>query len=213
MKNSQINFKSQIIKIFKKMGWFDWMFNVLSFFGLYYKEAKILFLGLDNAGKTSLLNMLKTDTFQAHTPTFHPNADDLIVGNVQFQAHDLGGHLAARKLWKDYFPTIDGIVFLVDAYDRERFAEARTELQSLLREDMLQHVPFLILGNKIDIPTSASEHELRAGLGLHNTTGKDRTTSDALGDVRPVELFMCSIVKKIGYGDGFKWLSAVSNNK
>jgi len=102
---------------------------------------------------------------------------------------------------------VDAVVYLVDAYDKERFAESKKELDALLSDESLTTVPFLILGNKIDIPYAASEEELRYHLGLTNfTTGKGNVNlSDS--KVRPMEVFMCSIVKKMGYGDGFKWLS------
>lgn len=103
---------------------------------------------------------------------------------------------SARKLWKDYFTTVDGVVYIVDALDRDRFPEAKKELDALLSDEMLQKVPFLILGNKIDVPTAASEHELRTELGLHHTTGKDGQRMDGQ---RPIELFMCSVVRKMGY--------------
>lgn len=102
---------------------------------------------------------------------------------------------------------VDAVVYLVDAFDRDRFAESKNELDALLSDDSLANVPFLILGNKIDIPYAASEEQLRYHLGLTNfTTGKGKVSlTDS--DVRPLEVFMCSIVRKMGYGDGFKWLS------
>lgn len=102
---------------------------------------------------------------------------------------------------------VDAVVYLVDANDKERFAESKKELDALLSDESLTTVPFLVLGNKIDIPYAASEEELRYHLGLSNfTTGKGNVNlSDS--NVRPMEVFMCSIVKKMGYGDGFKWLS------
>ena len=105
------------------------------------------------------------------------------------------------------FIQVDAVVYLVDAYDKERFAESKKELDALLSDESLSTVPFLILGNKIDIPYAASEDELRFHLGLSGvTTGKGRVNL-ADSSVRPLEVFMCSIVRKMGYGDGFKWVS------
>uniref|UniRef100_A0ACD5Y6P0 Uncharacterized protein n=1 Tax=Avena sativa TaxID=4498 RepID=A0ACD5Y6P0_AVESA len=99
------------------------------------------------------------------------------------------------------------MVYLVDAYDKERFAESKKELHALLLDDSLTTVPFLILGNKIDIPYTASEEELRYHMGLSNfTTGKGKVSLRE-SNIRPLEVFMCSIVRKMGYGDGFKWMS------
>jgi GTP-binding protein SAR1 len=102
---------------------------------------------------------------------------------------------------------VDAVVYLVDAYDKVRFAESKKELDALLSDESLANVPFLILGNKIDIPYAASEDELRYDLGLNNfTTGKGKVNL-VDSNVRPLEVFMCSIVRKMGYGDGFKWMS------
>lgn len=77
-------------------------------------------------------------------------------------------------------------------------------MQALLSIDELSKVPFLILGNKIDIPGAVSEDDLRAHLGLFQTTGKGKIP---LKDIRPIEIFMCSVKERAGYGDGFRWLS------
>ena len=111
------------------------------------------------------------------------------------------------QVWKDYFPAVDAIVFLIDACDRGRFGESKVELDSLLTDEQLANCPVLVLGNKIDRPGAASEDELRQLFGLYGqTTGKGKVPRTELHG-RPLELFMCSVLKRQGYGEGFRWIA------
>mmetsp|Transcript_17292 Transcript_17292/g.42994 ORF Transcript_17292/g.42994 Transcript_17292/m.42994 type:complete len:213 (+) Transcript_17292:405-1043(+) len=188
----------------------------LSWLGFLPENSKILFLGLDNAGKTTLLHMLRDDKITTHNPTLHPHAEELYIGNRRFRAFDLGGHEAARRIWKDYYADVDAIIFLVDAADRTRMHEAKVELQFLFETESLRHVPFAILGNKIDIPTACSAEELVSFLqlpmayGYQGYSGGNNSGSYAnRPNGGPIEVFMVSLVNKMGYSAAFKWISEV----
>jgi GTP-binding protein SAR1 len=163
---------------------------------------RILFLGLDNAGKTTLMHMLQYGTLIDSRPTGHVQGAEVTIGSIKFSTYDVGGHKAARRLWNEYLAKIDGIVYLVDAADVDRLGESAEELNKLLQLEELSEVPFLILGNKIDKDGACSEEELTQSLGLGlQLTGKEG--SKLSQDVKPVEVFMCSVVRRAGYADGF----------
>ncbi|XTI86794.1 ARF/SAR superfamily protein [Cenococcum geophilum] len=179
----------------------DWLWETLSWLGIGGTRAKLLFLGLDNAGKTTLLHMLKNGRATILQPALHPTCEDLTFGFYRFTVYDLGGHTQLRRLWPDFFPEASGVVFVVDAADPERVAESRVELDKLLAKKDMLSTPFLVLGNKTDDPNALSEDKL---LGLVQTTGKGKVP---LENARPIELFMCSVVERQGYDEGIRWLS------
>eukprot|EP00064_Thunnus_orientalis_P010338 superscaffoldBa00001396_g10364 len=156
--------------------------------GLYKKTGKLVFLGLDNAGKTTLLHMLKDDRLGQHVPTLHPTSEELSIGGMTFTTFDLGGHVQ-------------------DCADHDRLTESKTELDALLADETIVNVPVLVLGNKIDRPEAISEGGLRGAFALDGqVTGKGNVSLKEL-NARPLEIFMCSVLKKQGYGEGFRWLS------
>lgn len=163
-------------------------------------------MGLDNAGKTTLLGVLRDDKVVQHNPTRYPQFEELVIGQIHFQAHDLGGHRAARRVWSKYYADVDGVVFLVDSTDIKRLPEAKEELNQVLAAVELANVPFLILGNKVDVEGKAvSEPQLKAHLGITHTSGKGAPGSNP--DKQPIEVFMCSVTKRFGYPQGIRWMS------
>ena len=173
--------------------------SVLGYLGLYNKKANIVFLGLDNAGKSALLHVLKTDRVTQTRPTIHPHSEELKMGNLVLNTYDLGGHETARKIWKDYFPAVSAILFLVDSVDTKRFPEAYTELLKILETPELANIPIAILGNKIDMAGAVTLEELKEALHY------DELLAD--NENRPMEIFMVSVTKKIGYSQALEWIS------
>ena len=172
--------------------------NVLGYLGLWNKKANLLFLGLDNAGKSTLLYMLKHDRMTQTSPTIHPHSEELKMGNIRLNTFDLGGHQTARKIWDNYFPAVDAILFLVDSCDVKRFPEVKEELLGILQSPQLDNVPIAILGNKIDLKGSVSEEELKEALDFVSICSKES---------RPMEMFMCSISKRLGYTKALEWIT------
>jgi len=168
---------------------------------MFQKEAKVLFLGLENAGKTSMMLRLTENRFAQLDPTNFAVCKEVKVGRVKFRAFDLGGQESMRKIWKDYFESVNGIIYLVDTADHEALSTSRAELEKLIHDPKLAKVPILIFGNKIDKLKALSEPELLQQLGL-----TDHENNKILR--KNVELFMCSVAKNAGIFEGFEWFSS-----
>lgn len=187
------------------MGFFDWLFGILEWLGLRNKTGKLILLGLDNAGKTTLLNLLKTGQFQQFEPSKTYQRQELTVEGINFQAYDLGGHDVARESWNQYFDGASAVVYMVDSADPNRIQTAASVLSDLLTTEALRNVPFLILGNKIDVSGAMSDVDLARCLNIGPQT--DLNAKTVPPGVRPIRLFMCSLRARTGYGEGFRWLS------
>mmetsp|Transcript_5194 Transcript_5194/g.14613 ORF Transcript_5194/g.14613 Transcript_5194/m.14613 type:complete len:185 (-) Transcript_5194:1060-1614(-) len=130
------------------------------------EEARILMVGLDGAGKTTILYKLKLGEVQNTVPTVGFNVETVEYGNVSFTVWDVGGQDKIRRLWKHYYDNARGVIFVVDSTDRDRVEEARIELQSLLTNAELNESAFLVLANKRDLPNAIPISELTEKLGL-----------------------------------------------
>ncbi|CAF0885197.1 unnamed protein product [Didymodactylos carnosus] len=152
----------------------------------------------NSAVQTTLAGRLTKDRLTLSPPTSQPIHHQVQVGKVTLRLTDLGGHIQARRLWKDYYFSSSSFIFIVDVTDRKRFCEARYELLNLLDDDDMSQVPMLILGNKTDGPNACSYTELVQALGI------ERYLCD--GSNRKLKLCMCSITEQQGYGEGIRWL-------
>lgn len=194
------------------LDFFAWVFSsmqgLLSSIGLADKQAKLVICGLDAAGKTSLLYTLKEDARMTATePTRYPTSEQLKIAGVDFNTHDVGGHQQVRHLWKNYFWGTDAILFILDAADRGRLKVVQEEINNLLADKNIEDVPIAILCNKIDLPQAMLEDEIKQALKLEGqTTGKGSMPRSKLQS-RPLELFMCTVQHKTGYGDAFRWIA------
>eukprot|EP01105_Mastigella_eilhardi_P004102 TRINITY_DN1541_c0_g1_i1.p1 TRINITY_DN1541_c0_g1~~TRINITY_DN1541_c0_g1_i1.p1 ORF type:complete len:184 (-),score=54.69 TRINITY_DN1541_c0_g1_i1:46-597(-) len=179
---------------------FDWLWNVLYALGFWNKRGSLLLLGLDNAGKTTLLSKLKTGTVNAFAPTQRPQMESLHIGPCVFNTFDLGGHDMVRDMWREYYASTDAIVFVVDAADQRRLPEARNEFFMLMQETASKHTPVAVLGNKCDLWDKAmSAEDFIREMGLASYL-KD-------GDPRSTKVFMTSLVQGTGYLEALQWLA------
>ncbi|XP_056634085.1 ADP-ribosylation factor 2-like [Diorhabda sublineata] len=130
------------------------------------KPMRILMVGLDAAGKTTILYKLKLGEIVTTIPTIGFNVETVEYKNISFTVWDVGGQTRIRKLWRHYFANTDGLIFVVDSNDRDRITEAEEELHNMLGEEDLRDCILLIFANKQDLPNSMTTAELTDKLKL-----------------------------------------------
>eukprot|EP01013_Petalomonas_cantuscygni_P011521 TRINITY_DN2499_c0_g1_i1.p1 TRINITY_DN2499_c0_g1~~TRINITY_DN2499_c0_g1_i1.p1 ORF type:complete len:221 (+),score=30.87 TRINITY_DN2499_c0_g1_i1:202-864(+) len=130
------------------------------------REVRVLILGLDNAGKTTILYKLQVGEVVSTMPTIGFNVETIRYNNVKFQVWDLGGQTSIRPYWRCYYSNTDAIIYVVDSADRERIGIAREELIAMLEEQELANTILLVLANKQDMPNAMGPLEITERLGL-----------------------------------------------
>ncbi|CAO3696894.1 unnamed protein product [Umbelopsis ramanniana] len=130
------------------------------------KEMRILMLGLDNAGKTTILKRINGEPIDTISPTLGFNIKTLEHGPYKLNIWDVGGQKSIRSYWRNYFEQTDALVWVVDSADRLRVDDCRQELAQLLQEERLAGATLLVFANKQDIPSAMTDLQLKEALDL-----------------------------------------------
>lgn len=174
--------------------------GLLSWFSIFQKKkqkVKIICCGLDNSGKTTIINHLKPKKTQMKdiTPTVGFSVDNFEKNNLSFTVFDMSGQGKFRNLWESFYADVNGVIFVVDASDRIRMAVAQDELDSLVHHKDLKKVPILFFANKQDLPSSLTAQECSEMLKLHELKDKSWT------------IVASNALTGEGIEDGVKWIS------
>ncbi|XP_019734886.1 ADP-ribosylation factor 1 [Hippocampus comes] len=156
--------------------------------------ARILMVGLDAAGKTTLLYRLKLAEVVTTIPTVGFNVETVEYKNISFTVWDVGGQTVIRPLWRHYFTNTNGVIFVVDSNDPQRLKEASEELHRILEEDELRKVALLVFANKQDLPQAMTVAQVSDGLCLSGVT-------------QPYYIQASCAVSGSGLVEGLDWLS------
>ncbi|CAG4942361.1 ADP-ribosylation factor 2 [Papilio machaon] len=132
------------------------------------KQMRILMVGLDAAGKTTILYKLKLGEIVTTIPTIGFNVETVEYKNISFTVWDVGGQDKIRPLWRHYYQNTQGLIFVVDSSDTKRIVEAENELANMLKEDELKDAVILVFANKQDMPNAMTAAELTNALNLNN---------------------------------------------
>lgn len=137
------------------------------------REYKIVMVGLDNAGKTTILYKLHLGEVIVTHPTVGSNVEQVKYKNIQLEIWDLGGQQNLRSFWPTYFAHTDAVVMVVDSTDRARIGVTKSELFNLLEKSELNDTPILIFANKQDLKDAMIVEELTQALALHTIKSHD----------------------------------------
>jgi ADP-ribosylation factor-like protein 6 len=154
------------------MGFFKELMRFMGFAG---RRVKIIVVGLDNSGKTTLIERLKAKSRQSHdvAPTVGFSVEEFDYGGLTFTVFDMSGAGKYRMLWEQYYADVRAVIYVVDAADRLRLVVAKDELDAMLgHASMGRRVPLLFFANKKDLPAAMPPTEIASTLALDRI--KDR---------------------------------------
>ncbi|KAJ2783536.1 Arf GTPase arl1 [Coemansia javaensis] len=158
------------------------------------KEVRILILGLDGAGKTTILYRMQIGEVVSTIPTIGFNVETVSYKNIRFQVWDLGGQTNIRPYWRCYYANTDAVIYVVDSSDRDRIGTARDELAAMLDEEELRAAVLLVFANKQDMKGAMSAAEVSDALGLPRLKS------------RQWAIYKTSALKGEGLDEGLDWL-------
>mmetsp|Transcript_29654 Transcript_29654/g.30057 ORF Transcript_29654/g.30057 Transcript_29654/m.30057 type:complete len:186 (-) Transcript_29654:318-875(-) len=158
------------------------------------QEARILVLGLDNSGKTTILKKLSEEDIAHIMPTQGFNIKSLVHDGFKLNVWDIGGQKSIRPYWRNYFDQTDALIYVIDSADRRRVEETGVELHSLLEEDRLSTVPLLVLANKQDLINAESHEDITTNLNLNEIRERNWT------------ILPCSAKTGDGLQDAMEWI-------
>ena len=142
------------------------MGNFFSLFGK--KDARIVMVGLDAAGKTTVLYKLKLNDVVTTIPTIGFNVEKVEYKNLRMTIWDIGGQDRLRPLWRHYYENTNGVIFVVDSCDEARMKIAASEVEKMMSESCLRDAKLVVFANKQDMPNAMSASEVANVLQLRN---------------------------------------------
>ena len=169
--------------------------KIIEFFTKSRNNFKIIILGMQNAGKTTILYRLSLGQLVKTTPTIGSNVEELTYNNVKFQAWDLGGQESTRSVWDVYYMNTDAVVYVIDSQDEEYHEESKIQFHKLINHPTLKNATILIFANKQDLKDVKSVNQLIQDYELDKI-------KDHVWHIEP-----CSAIKGEGLVNGIKWLS------
>merc|ERR1719453_1632124 len=162
---------------------------------------RILMVGLDAAGKTTILYKLKLGEVVTTIPTIGFNVEAVEYKNIRFTVWDIGGQDKIRKLWRHYYRGTQGLIFVIDSSDRDRIEVAREELSKMLDDEEMNDAVLLVFANKQDLPNALSTTEVVDKLGLQSLKG------------RPWFVQSTCATRGEGLYEGLDWLSRTVSSR